>query len=69
MNLRLQDYIVQVRVERAANLLAYSEEPIAAIGDYVNFPTQSYFGKVFKKYKGMTPREYRNKQKPKEFAR
>lgn len=67
MEMRLQDYIVQVRVERAANLLAYSEESIAAIGDYVNFPTQSYFGKVFKKYKGMTPKEYRNKKKPKEY--
>ena len=69
MDVRLQDYIVQVRVERAANLLAYSDESIAAIGDYVNFPSQSYFGKVFKKYKQMTPKEYRDRHKPKEFRR
>ncbi len=64
---RLQDYIVQVRVDHAANLLVYSEESLSKIGDYVNFPSQSYFGKVFKKYKGMTPKEYRERYKPKEF--
>lgn len=67
MDMKLQDYIVQVRVERAANLLRYSEERISEIGDYVNFPSQSYFGKIFKKYTGMTPKEYRERYKPKEF--
>lgn len=64
---RLQDYIVRFRVERAANLLMYSEETISYIAEYVNFPSQSYMGKVFKKYKGMTPQKYRNKYKPREF--
>lgn len=64
----IQDYVVSVRVERAANLLTYSSSSIADIGDYVNFPSQSYFGKVFKKYKGMTPKQYRNAYKPKEFS-
>lgn len=66
--IRLQDYIVTVRVERAANLLRFSDESIARIGDYVNFPSQSYFSKVFKKYMHMTPREYRENFKPKEIA-
>ncbi|MGN1141331.1 MAG: helix-turn-helix domain-containing protein [Oliverpabstia sp.] len=61
------DYVVRVRVERAANLLIYSEESISYIAEYVHFPNQSYLGKVFKKVKGMTPKEYRNKFKPKEF--
>lgn len=64
---RLQDYIVRFRVERAANLLMYSEESIARIAEYVCFPSQSYMGNVFKKYKGMTPRQYRDKHKPREF--
>ncbi|MDO4647785.1 MAG: AraC family transcriptional regulator [Eubacteriales bacterium] len=64
---KLQDYIVEVRVERAANLLTFSDESLAKIGDYVNFPSQSYFGKMFKKYKHMTPKEYRELYKPKEF--
>lgn len=64
---RLQDYIVRFRVERAANLLMYSEETISYIAEYVNFPSQSYMGKVFKRYKGMTPQKYRDKYKPREF--
>ena len=57
--IRLQDYITQYRVDKAANLLVYSDESISYISEYVNFPSQSYFGKVFKQYKQMTPREYR----------
>lgn len=64
---RLQDYITSVRVEHSANLLLYSEESLSHIAEYVNFPTQSYFGNVFKKYKGMTPREFRERYKPKDF--
>ncbi|MBQ7147270.1 MAG: helix-turn-helix transcriptional regulator [Pseudobutyrivibrio sp.] len=67
MGIRLQDYIVQVRLERAANLLVYSNETIPRIAEYVNFPSQSYFGKVFKDKFGMTPRSYRESNKPSEF--
>ena len=67
MGVCLQDYITEFRVERAANLLTYSEESLPRIAEYVNFPSQSYFGKVFKKYKQMTPRKYRELHKPREF--
>lgn len=63
----LQDYITQVRVERAANLLMYSDESIARIATYVNFPSQSYFGRVFMKYKNVSPKKYRELHKPREF--
>lgn len=63
----LQDFINDVRVERAANLLIYSEESLPAIAQYVNFPTQSYFGKIFKQKMQMTPRQYRELHKPTEF--
>ena len=62
-----QEYIIQFRIERAANMLRYSDETIAYISDYINFPSQSYFGEKFKKYMKMTPREYREKYKPSEF--
>ena len=62
-----QDYINEVRVDRAANLLKYSEMSLSEISQYVNFPNQSYFGKIFKKYKNMTPRAYRDSNKPAEF--
>lgn len=64
----LQEYVLRIRVDRAANLLTYSDSPIAEIGDYVNFPSQSYFGRVFKKYTGLTPKQYRNAHKPREFT-
>lgn len=63
----LQDYINWFKIERAANLLIYSEESISAIAEYVHFPNQSYFGKIFKQQKQMTPLEYRNRYKTAEF--
>lgn len=63
----LQEYIIEVRIERAKNLLCYSEETLANIASYVNFPSQSYFGEKFKKYVHMTPTEYRRIHKPAEF--
>lgn len=64
----LQEYITWCRIEKAANLLVYSEESIASIAEYVNFPSQSYLGNVFKKYKQMTPKEYRERYKTTEFV-
>lgn len=64
---RMQDYIIRVRIERAANLLTYSDESLSKIAEYVNFPSQSYFGKVFREQMQMSPRKYREIHKPKEF--
>lgn len=62
-----QEFINDVRVEKAANLLLYSEETLSGIAEYVNFPTQSYFGKIFKQKMQMTPKQYRELYKPTEF--
>ena len=64
---RLQDYIVSVRLEHAANLLKYSEESISKIAEYVKFPSQSYMGKVFKERYNMSPRKYREQNRPAEY--
>ncbi len=63
----LQDFINDVRVERAANLLIYSDEKLSGIAEYVNFPSQSYFGKIFKQKMQMSPKRYRELHKPAEF--
>lgn len=63
----LQDFINDVRVEKAANLLVYSDETLPGIAEYVNFPSQSYFGKIFKQKMQVTPKQYRERYKPKEF--
>ena len=56
----LQDAINEERVYRAGNLLLYSDYSLTEIAHYVGFPNQSYMGKIFKKYKKMTPMAYRD---------
>ena len=56
---RLQDFINEERVYRASNLLKYSDLSISQIAEYVHFPSQSYFGKIFKQYKQVSPRVFR----------
>ena len=57
----LQDFVNEERVFRAANLLLYSELSLSEIANYIGFPNQSYFGKIFKQYKSMTPRAFRDR--------
>lgn len=65
---RFQDFVVDVRLEHAANLLKYSDETIPNIAEYVHFPSQSYMGKVFKEKYHITPRKYRELYRPAEFS-
>lgn len=67
MGISVQDYIQKFRIERAANLLKYSEARLAEISDYLCFHSQSHFCCVFKQYMNMTPRQYRDMYKQKEF--
>ena len=64
----IQQYAQLKRVEAAANMLKFSNEPISVIAEYMCFSSQSHFGKVFKKYKGLTPQSYRNKNKLIDFC-
>ena len=57
----LQDFVNEERVFRASNLLLYSELSLPEIANYVGFPNQSYFGKIFKQHKGMTPKAFRDR--------
>ncbi|MDE7333863.1 MAG: AraC family transcriptional regulator [Lachnospiraceae bacterium] len=67
MGMSIQDYIQKFRIERAANLLKYSEAGLTEISDYLCFHSQSHFGCVFKQYMHMTPKQYRDAYKEKEF--
>lgn len=67
-NIRLQDYIVEIRLEHAANLLKYSNESISNVAEYVNFPSQSYMGKLFKEKYQLSPKQYRELNKPSEYV-
>lgn len=56
------DYVNFYRIEQASFLLSSTQTPITAVGMECGFWESSYFTKVFKKYKGVTPRRYRQQQ-------
>lgn len=64
----IQEYSMHMRIERAENLLKYSEASLTEISEYLCFSSQSHFGKVFKVYKNMTPKQYRDYYKSPEFV-
>ena len=52
-------YITLQRVERAKELLATSDMPIAAIATAVGYQTQAHFTGVFSRHAGTTPKVFR----------
>lgn len=55
----LTDYILNEKTEEAKRLLRYSDKPLSAISAYLGFSSHGHFARVFKKYAGVTPNEYR----------
>ena len=53
------EWIDEYVILEAKNLLRYSTMNIQEIAYYLNFSTQSFFGKYFKHLTGMTPGQYR----------
>jgi two-component system response regulator YesN len=53
------EYVNRIRVSKAAEMLRSGSDSIAEIGAKVGFSDHSYFCKVFKKYTGRSPSEYR----------
>ena len=59
----LTDFILKEKTEEAKRLLRYSEKSLSAISAYLGFSSHGHFARVFKKYAGMTPGEYREKHR------
>lgn len=57
----LTEYINEVRIEKAAQMLKETNEKIITVATACGYDNISYFIKRFKKQKGVTPQEYRNK--------
>ncbi len=55
----LTDFILTEKTEEAKRLLRYSDKSAAAIAAYLGFSSHGHFSRVFKKYAGTTPGEYR----------
>ena len=55
----VNQYIREIRLEKAAKLLKKTDQSIAEVSYQVGFSSASYFNKSFRKYYGVTPREFR----------
>lgn len=55
-------YQLNMRMERAAELLTYTSVGVAECSEAVGFKDPSYFCRIFKKYTGQSPMLYRKQQ-------
>ncbi|MFA9557660.1 response regulator [Evansella sp. AB-rgal1] len=56
------EYLNRIRIEEASRLLVKKSAAISEVGSKVGYSDHSYFCKVFKKVKGMSPSQYRRTQ-------
>ena len=59
MGITFTDYLNSLKIEHACQLLEHSNLSIIDVSLSTGFDDQSYFTKVFKKAKGLTPKAYR----------
>ena len=55
----ITSYIMKLRLDHFCNLLETTELPVRTAADKSGFIDSSNFSTIFRKYKGMTPSEYR----------
>ena len=61
MTLLPKQYIINEKLEKAANMLATQPDMILSeIAELCGFCDVYYFSRLFKKHVGMTPTEYKN---------
>lgn len=54
-----KQYIINLRIDAAKELLINSDLSVLQIGESVGFLTQNYFSRIFKKQTGFSPIQYR----------
>ncbi len=59
MGSSISDFIREKKIEKAKNILKYSDCNSIEIANYLSFSSQSHFIQLFKKSVGMTPKKYR----------
>lgn len=59
MNIGPKEYLTRYRLKKAAELLKVSEESIVFIAQSCGFPSYQRFARVFHKYMGYSPSEYK----------
>lgn len=56
----ITQYILEEKVKAAQSMLIYTENTLQEIAFALNFSSQSHFSTVFRKFTGMSPREFRD---------
>lgn len=60
MNMSPQEFLINFRLEKAAEMLRGSEEPVGSIASIVGYTDALTFSKAFKQKYGVTPTEFRH---------
>lgn len=60
MNSTVNDYIIELRMKKAKNLMRTTKLSITEIAEKVSYTDLSYFNRLFRKENGMSPRDYLN---------
>lgn len=61
LGVSVSSYIREKKIEKAENLLKYSDISLVEIANYLAFSSQSHFIQTFEKYVGLTPKKYRDR--------
>lgn len=56
----IKDYILREKVELSKNMLIYHKYSFGQIALFLHFYSQSHYIKVFKKFTGMTPKQFKD---------
>lgn len=62
MGMGIPEYIHREKLREAEYLLRHTDYTLSEITSYLNYPSQSYFTQIFKKYRGRTPQQYRDRK-------
>lgn len=60
LGVSVSEFIRRKKLERAKNMLQYSDYSYIEIANYLAFASQSHFVSSFRRYVGMTPKKYRD---------
>ena len=62
VGMTILEYINRFRIEKSAILLTNTDESISDIAQSVGYDNLNYFDRLFKRYKNMPPKEYRQRK-------
>lgn len=62
------DYLIQVRMGHASELLRYTQLTLQEIATDTGYQDGYYFSRMFKKYSGLSPLAYRNRANPRHLG-